>query len=184
MMLVPDSWGASLREFNDCNLPKGENGGQFGRNDDPRCGTTTTTTTTTTSGAKGLTAAELDQLKSWRAHAGVEMTDDQREGLRALVARTGPGGDLTHLRPPARAVIYRGDDAEKLPRGVVSFTYDKDYTSMFGDKVWSLSIWNETLALDTRGLFSGVDEGEVLVLLDGRTHRRARLTGGYDEDEE
>lgn len=179
MRLIPDSWGSTHREAggNDCNLPAGApDGGQFGRNDDPRCGTA--------GGTKGLTAAELDQLKAWRGHAGVEMTDDQREGLRALVARTGPGGDLAHLRPPTRSVVYRGDDAEKLPRGVVSFTYDKDYTSMFGDKVWSLSIWNETLALDTRGLFPGVDEGEVLVLLDGRTYRRARLAARYDEDNE
>lgn len=41
MRLVPDSWGSTLREGggNDCNLPAGaSDGGQFGRNDDPRCG--------------------------------------------------------------------------------------------------------------------------------------------------
>ena len=39
MQLIPDSWGARLVEGNDCNLPKGsEDGGRFGRKDDPRCG--------------------------------------------------------------------------------------------------------------------------------------------------
>lgn len=38
MRLIPDSWGVRVREFNDCNLPKGDSdGGRWGSNDDPRC---------------------------------------------------------------------------------------------------------------------------------------------------
>ena len=133
-------------------------------------------------GTHGLKDAELDTLRTWVKHAGHQMTDEQRAAIAPIVQRAASDGDLAHLRIPTGTTLYRGDDAETVPSGVVSWTTDKDYASLFGDRVHTLKVWDETKALSLKGLFPNLaDEGEVLVHMDGKTRRRVRSPRGDDD---
>lgn len=130
-----------LREYNDCNLPKGADGGQFGRNDDPRC-------------AGG--AGDEDRWASARAHTakvsvkseGTTKSSSKGKGV-AYTTKVQVDLDEDH-NPSIDAFVFGGGrTAEDVASAMLKYADPDNFSvtvSSEGETVGGNEVYNEQQA--------------------------------------
>ena len=105
--------------------------------------------------------------------------------MNTILQGTVAGGPFEAFRPATGTIVFRAQDDDALHEGPRSFSTSREYAEgMFGEKVFRLRISATHQALDMAklGAVVGVDEGEIIVNVDGRVRRQARRVDDEDDD--